>query len=119
MSLSIDDAIVGLALFGLVVGTLGLVRSRVARQPVVVVELSLREGATGDRAAFTDFFQSLHALARPGWKGALFGQPWVGFEFAADEGVLQVRLAVPEQHAEFVHALLQSAVSGIEISPVD
>jgi hypothetical protein len=119
VNLSTDDAIVGLALFALLSGTVALVRYRVDQQPVVVVDLALREGVAADVAAFERFFRSLQALARPGWRGALFGQPWVALEFYADDGVLHARCAVPDGQAELVHALLQSAVSGIETSPVD
>ncbi len=120
MSLLIDDAIAGLILLGLVAGMVALIRAVTGRRPpVVVLDLSLREGATADAVAFTDFFRSLHAIARPGWRGAVFGQPWVAFEFSADDGVVHARLAMPEQHAEFVCALLQSAVRGIETRRVD
>ncbi len=119
MSLLIDDAIVGLALIGLMAGTVALIRAVTGPPPVIVLDLSLREGAAADAVAFTDFFRSLHAIARPGWRGAVFGQPWVAFEFSADDGVLHARLAMPQQHAEFVCALLQSAVRGIETRRVD
>lgn len=119
MNVSSDDAIVGLALIALLAGTAALVRYRVEREPVVVVDLALRDGAAADIAGFVRFFKSLQALARPGWEGALFGQPWVAFEFHVEDGVLHARCAVPVRHAEFVHTLLQSAVSDIETSPAD
>jgi hypothetical protein len=119
MTLSSDDAIVGLALLALLAGTVALVRFRVDGQPIVVVDLALREGVAADVAAFERFFRSLQALARPGWRGALFGQPWVALEFNAEDGVLRARCTVPDDQAELVHALLQAAVSEIEIRPVD
>jgi hypothetical protein len=116
MSLSQDELIVGLALIALLAGTIAFVRFRVEQQPVVLFDLALREGAVADVAAFARFFRSLQALERRGLAGALFGQPWVAFEFRSDDGVLSARCAAPARQAQLVRALLQSAVSGIEIS---
>jgi hypothetical protein len=114
MSLSPDELIVGLALIALLAGTVALVRFRVEQQPIVVFDLALRAGAVADVAGFARFFRSLEALERPGLAGALFGQPWVAFEFRSDDGALFARCAAPARQAQLVRALLQSAVSGIE-----
>jgi hypothetical protein len=116
MSVSQDELIVGLALIALLAGTFAFVRLRVDRQPVVLFDLALREGVVADVAAFVRFFRSLQVLARPGWRGVLFGQPWVAFEFRSDDGALYARCAAPARQAQLVSALLHSAVSGIETS---
>jgi hypothetical protein len=114
MSLSEDELVVALALIALLAGTMAFVRFRVDGQPVVLFDLVLREGAVSDVAAFARFFRSLQALERPGWRGALFGQPWVAFEFRSEDGELHARCAAPASQAQLVRALLLSAVSGIE-----
>jgi hypothetical protein len=111
-----DELIVGLALIALVAGTFALVRLRVEQQPVVVLDLAVPPHASVDVADWARFFLSLHAVRRPGWRGALFGQPCIAFEFQSDHGRLHARCAAPPAEARLVRALLRSAIDGIETS---
>jgi hypothetical protein len=114
-----DDLIVGLALVALFAGTFALIRRRIEREPVVLLDIALRDGSIPDVAAWALFFRSLQALERRGWRGALFGQPWVALEFRSDDGALRARCAVAARQGRLVRTLLCAAISGIEISTAE
>ena len=86
-------------------------------EPTVVLNLAAPEGDGADLAAWTQFFQALHAAERHGWEAWRRGQPVFVFELWSEGGRLGARCRIPARSEELIRALLENSVPGLEIWP--
>jgi hypothetical protein len=85
----------------------------------VLLELLPPDGVAVSLQSWHDFFQALYAIARPRWKRWLIGQPWLTFEFWAEDGIVRVRCWMPERVERLVRTQLLPAVPGLAVREAD
>jgi len=95
------------------------IRRHAADDRGVLLELLPPDGVATSLQSWRDFFQALYAIARPRWKRWLMGQPWLSFEFWAEDGRVRVRLWMPERVERLVRTQLLTALPGLAIREAD
>ena len=95
--------------------TVAVMRERERRRPGVLLELLPPDGSRTDPRAWMQLFRSLFAISHPWWKRWAFGQPWIAFELASQDGNVSARCWTPARLERMVSVLAGNALPGLEI----
>lgn len=90
------------------------------KQPrLVSVRIFPPDEGVYEPARWIAIYKMLYAIARPWWKSAFMGQPWLTFELEAVEGKLTANCTFPRELQTLVTSVLRRAVAGADIVPTE
>ena len=98
---------------------LSLIRERLGRKQRDLITISPSAGSDSDSSAWPDFFRGLAAVCPPWWKRAVFGVPWLSFEFESTWGQVVARCGCPRHLTALVTSSLRAAVPGVQVDVAD
>ena len=89
------------------------------RQPrLVSVRIFPPEEGVYEPARWIAIYKMLYAIARPWWRSAFSGQPWLTFELEAVEGQLTACCTFPREFQTLVTRAIRSAIADADIVPI-